>query len=167
MAAAKVVLLHAQKAHARRGASVVRIRCKQRRKALLRIVEPVRVERRKRGALCRRARDAGVHLRQLRFFCPSDCPAISVSCGCCLRYSRNSAAEAGLAESQISAWRRAACAFRVLGMLLQNADALGACLRGRRSAWCPARRQTRMRRGCARPVRACPPLQRLLPLLVP
>ncbi len=65
--AAKVLLLHAQKSHTRGHAAIVRFLLEQIGKALLRLVEPVRVEGRKGRALGGRARNAGVHLRQLQF----------------------------------------------------------------------------------------------------
>ncbi len=65
--AAEVLLLHAQKAHAGGDAAVVGIGCEERGEALFGFVEVVRVERGKGGALRGRARDAGVHLRQLGF----------------------------------------------------------------------------------------------------
>ncbi len=51
-------------------APVVRLLLQKRGKARLRLVQPVRVEGRKGRALGRRARDAGVHLRQLDFVLP-------------------------------------------------------------------------------------------------
>ena len=67
--AAEVLLLHAQKTHAGGEASVVGIGGEKRGEALLGLVEAVRVERGKGGALGGRARDAGVHLRQRVSFC--------------------------------------------------------------------------------------------------
>ena len=129
--------------------------CEKRGEALLGLVEPVRVERGKGGALCGRARNAGVHLRQLGFVLLAGGWRVSVSCGCALRYSRSSAAEAGLAESQMSAWRKAACASGSFGMRLENADAFGAgvLVVGEHDA--QLRRHNADRRGCARPGRAC------------
>jgi len=61
---AKVFLLHAQEAHARRNPPILRVLIQQRVEELFRFIEMVRIQRGESGALGRRARDAGVHLRQ-------------------------------------------------------------------------------------------------------
>ena len=60
-------MLHAQESHAGGEASIVGIGGEERVEALLGVVEVVRVERSKCGALLGRARDAVVHLRQPGF----------------------------------------------------------------------------------------------------
>ena len=47
--------------------------CKQLRESPLRFIQPVRIQRRKGRALGRRARNAGIHLRQLAIRSSSDC----------------------------------------------------------------------------------------------
>ncbi len=79
--AAEVFLLHAQESHAGGDAAIVGIGCEKRGEALLGFVEAVRVERSKGGALRGRARDAGVHLRQLGFALLEAPCEISVSWG--------------------------------------------------------------------------------------
>ena len=64
---AKVFLLHAQKPHARRHSSVLRLTRKDRQEPFLRLIGPVCVEGGKGCALLLRTGDAGVHLRQLLF----------------------------------------------------------------------------------------------------
>ena len=101
------------------GAAVVGLLLQNVVKARLRLIEPVRIQRRKGRALGRRAGNAGVHLRQLRFIFLQMAGNFSVLR---MRLEILRAAlppRTGLAASQISAWRSAAWAPESLGWSLR------------------------------------------------
>ncbi len=123
--AAEVVLLHAQEAHARRHAAVVRILFENRGEAILRLVELVRVEGGKGGALGRRAGDAGVHLRQLAFVFFQAAGEFGVL-WMVLEILAQFLGRSWVGRIPDQRLAQGGLRDRVLGMLLEDADAFGA-----------------------------------------
>ena len=126
--AAKIILLHAQEAHARRRPAILLVRIQQRLESCLRLIQPVRIQRRKRRLFLRRPRNPGVHLRQLRFIflqlaldlrVPRMLLHVFLQLRRRLRIRR--------IPQQCLPQRRSR--FRILLVLPQNLDALGSCAR--------------------------------------
>ena len=164
--AGKVLLLHAQKSHARRNASVLRLLPQQFLEARLRFVQPVRVQCGKGRALGRRARNAGVHLRKLAFIrlqVAGDFRVLRMRLQILAQLRRRG--RIGRVPYQRLAQRR--LRIGILRMRFENANAFGPGLRVVGQHACPAQRQRVASPGLRSASERMPAIAAALPVAVP